>query len=618
MKKTCLLFLIPLLFFISCKEKYETINKDIIGCTVTFKSDISGYKDFYLDSENSKLFDSNFVIEGTILGQVENALEIQFTENSKNKTGWFDVSDVYLTDEIFKKCIDACLDGNTDAEIIIKGDYSADDTYKKEVLNNLEHVLFYSDYTIVNNLSYSKNEHEMCVYSAIYTLFLNSNFTSLTDYTTNALHLCAPYCNDIILSILVNSTTNLDFPDYRDENGLSYLMLAIKGNNLRGIEYFSKIYGINPYQKDKYGKTVAEYISESSNSDIKNMLFLYSKNTLDYIQDTKKYLAEKKNSDEYIQNLHLLDDISCIMLRQLPFKEGQKYTVIKETEFEFPKNNNSILKPQNEVTILYAFDEIYSDLDIYDDGYPRSRYYTTYGYYMVKDENGNIGILNGKYLAHDEVFYIYNETYYASYKFIENKNNHFLDGYSFDYDGIRFYSDLYVKSNLDYKMHKILTGKLEDNEFTREPLYIFETPSYKSLEDFNEKTISYFVNGVSEPEPFVVNEFNKATEEMERYKYYLYPIVTSYEKNPTEEYTEFLLLRRDDGLMYISYDEVYKSSAGWNILEFRNYKESDFPVVLIERYITKNDEFPSDRFLLVLNPDTLKYERREDKTFIKR
>lgn len=611
----------------SCNKKQKTeekkeINHNILeGCYLTIQPDIRIYSDSTLDAYNSIYYTGYTPGKGEILDVKESAIQLKYSFEFNEHTGWFSTNDIEITYEIYLKCQEYLLNGEYDsfnlntALSVIAGANGFYTHYEQEYYDNIiENVKYIIDKVGIKKFQSLKtggNEYsnkDYFILQTLYSLVFNSCQTvyEVPNFSTNILHILAANCNESTLEFLCRHPNYVieSFIDLYDEQGRNCLMIAIDSDNYDAVKFFSNL-EFDICHVDLNGKNLSDHINESKNKDIQKLLAKYNNLILDeYIQ----YLTNNQITQEY-----------PILLTQFSFDENKYVTVIKDTEIITLDGKNSKVNAGSEVYIMYAFDDSLAEYDDKDDPlYNYNKYHTKYNYYLVRDKNQNIGIMSGNNFAHGIISLDESNDLLFSYKYIENQ---YLQDSDIDmqisYDsGCSVFADIYKFSKNTYTSSKLSTGISHGIEFVSKPMLVFSTPSLHSS-FINTYNIKLYVLS----ENFYLNVMDYESDKSSQESCIACLLSSSYNTSQDEikdVYYNCLLLR-ENNFDYISFcrnfnDYVYMSdtsiSSEYHNLEFIKTENSDYPDLVFTHVYAWNqyDDETKEVLTYSLDDETFTYE----------
>jgi len=319
----------------------------------------------------------------------------------KNMTGWT-TNLHYFLEEYDEDLLFRCFD-----------DFIKQEPYTREILKpNLSYDC-YKDYPRVNEFLYSFIE-EACQagLSKEYIMEVAHNLTyefpleEVAEFEKPFYLMLAKH--DLIKEYFDELYYNLS---YNEEN-LCYgkdreplLTAAIKNNAVNSVEYLVKSVGVNVDVPDITGKTSREYARESSSEEIRNRAG-YSSDKVLY-----QKVIEKLINDKQYKNYHnSFDEYYGLMSKSEAELESEKTAFrisINDNHYVYSIENTVLIDSDNkEIPVnrgeslvpLFSLEKDYAE-----PGFLTENKKTYIKYYVVKKENGQIGIISDLYLAQDSI-----------------------------------------------------------------------------------------------------------------------------------------------------------------------------------------------------------------------
>lgn len=525
MKKSILLFtmILSAIFFTSCKGNQKLDNKDfsLIGLQFTIYTD-NGKNSFplYKDSSlrmhfenNTWYLDYNEPIEYLDDGMKCKILDYDYEYNSayvkgKKTEGWVPVAhcDVKFDKKIFLAGIKPALEGNKDAEVML--DFNFTELTLKESMTNFQYIMEYVGSERLKNLHIAHHEDAvvLTLFERLIQLAPQPNFG---DNVTNPLHLLSEFANENTWKFL-DTGVSLNFTHYNclsefydnaffDSDGVSAQMHAVKAGNLAALKYFyeheipnnyfakmadvdksdkENIFPLIMSTKDSNQKSLADYIAECNDQDIKNLMQVYDLKSNLSEEDCLKYLYKIKENVQSPEEKVL--EYGGQWLYQADFINNN-VTVIREIKLLNPNGKEVTVKPGEKVEILSKLDGNYGE-DLWDYGnqdFSNShKYFFRYNYYLVRTDNYKTGIIGGSSLVHSIFFHSYDGPeangegrdicpYYFSYRLLYNPNrdeNH----------ATSYFAEIYEGNHETNEVYYLETGYSDGPSFKKEPAYLGE------------------------------------------------------------------------------------------------------------------------------------------------
>lgn len=340
MKKLSLLVCVLLcLVFVSCKQEVKKSYTGIVGWPVTTLTEAELYTHCFLYGPDTSAENDNPVIcivpagtELTILDQLDVSLKVQYIdENKKKKEGWIFTRRIEISDEVYEHSIVPCLNGNEDSSLLISqiGSLTPEEAVKR--------TQFIFDFLGKERISEikkgdttSKNRYFLGVLDTIF------DKTELKDdFVTNPYHVLASCATKEILEWAESRTAAGRLKNFYDSDGLSCLMRAVKAENYEAAEYF--YYNSSDLDhKDKNGNSLAYYIDNCKNEQIKDLLSIAMTDVSSLVSECKAYLRKNQDIQDF-KTIHLMCD-------EIPYTAWKEDNPDCETAFVFMKDSRKYIE----------------------------------------------------------------------------------------------------------------------------------------------------------------------------------------------------------------------------------------------------------------------------------
>ncbi|MBR4373791.1 MAG: ankyrin repeat domain-containing protein, partial [Treponema sp.] len=249
------------LAFAGCKTKN---NSPIAGCVVdTSVNPIAVFS----DADGNERTDCEMPVPTklSVIEQKGNLLNVKFSDGKPKKSGWVQLEDVSLNAEIFDKMVNLALDGDENAQMLFEHGFPR--FTNEEAIARLSPILERIGTRLQNADRSAENDKRIFL---VLKEFIDAK---CKPNETNPLHLLTPYANEETLDWF--DQNDMDVPD---SDGRTCLMIAVKNENLKAVNYFYKYYKHTNYSeldhKDNEGRTIVDYIDSCKNTEIKEILAL--------------------------------------------------------------------------------------------------------------------------------------------------------------------------------------------------------------------------------------------------------------------------------------------------------------------------------------------------------
>ncbi len=452
------------LAFAGCKAKN---NSPIAACVVdTSVNPIAVFS----DADGNERTDCEILVPTKlrVIEQKGNLLNVKFSDGKPKKSGWVQLEDVSLNAEIFDKTVNLALDGDENAQMLFEHGFPR--FTNEEAIARLSPILERIGARLQNADRSEENDKRIFL---VLKEFIDAK---CKPNETNPLHLLTPYANEEILDWF--DQNDMDVPD---SDGRTCLMIAVKNENLKAVNYFYKHYKHTNYSeldhKDNEGRTIVDYIDSCKNTEIKEILALCRYNVENLIFQCTEYLEQTQAEREY-NELPLSEDSSLVLLTQKEFRSEAEAIVVRESEMFLPDGTKTQLKANDTVEIIELLSDKgkiqpYNSLFEYELPSEGERFFSRYNFYLARFKD-KIGIVGGKALAHEKLgasvhFGKPAETdtikLYVSYKYVKSVYG----------NEKTYYADLYEQDLKSGKMRKLETGRTEYSapfDFVKAPVYL--------------------------------------------------------------------------------------------------------------------------------------------------
>lgn len=342
------------ILLISCKEKSTAIDTRkpyaIKGLEFSVDNDNDNYKvplyaeptlDVYIDGyvHYSDYFEPLEYLED---GMKYKILAYDYDQQSakikgKENEGWIPVMHpaVIFDKEILFWCIKSVLEGNEDSNCSMYFNFSK--ITLEESMEKIQYIIDYKGAEYFKTIQHYTNEGAAMLVS-IARLIELAPHPAFGENVTNPIHLLAEYANEDTLKFLDNPDAYSDFNysvnhlgsfyknAFFDSEGMSAQMHAVKARNYEALKYFyenripnyyfarlaetipedtKSIYPLIMNTKDNNKKSLADYVAECKDKNIKNLMAVYDMEKHFTMSDCLEYLRELKDWRDF-QTLKVL------------------------------------------------------------------------------------------------------------------------------------------------------------------------------------------------------------------------------------------------------------------------------------------------------------------------